>query len=309
VYTGIGNSHQNGDGIQSGDSSSWGSGSAGSGHGSEMLDTGDSSSMSTLLVQHAPAAPAPVATAPVAVPAVVVPCGAGEHRSPGALQGSQGPITPLSEGSNLKELPSQSLSHAPSPGTSAATEWLRRLVSEPAHGPAQVDIMEIMYGILNGLAGMHAAGLAHCDLKPANVLLTAGCVAKIADLGAACAIHSATGRLAVRDAGAAAQIASLQHVLEGQLPDSTRGAAQAPRSAPGQVRRRRSVLRSGGSGAGSDAESDASGRTTSGSRSGKRRSTRAAYTRTPAYSLREVPMVRSTACPLTGAWRCCARLC
>ena len=39
-------------------------------------------------------------------------------------------------------------------------------------------------------------GLAHCDLKPPNVVLTHDGRAKLADFGAACAINPSTGILA-----------------------------------------------------------------------------------------------------------------
>ena len=64
-------------------------------------------------------------------------------------------------------------------------------------GPTQLDIMNIMLGVLEGLMIMHAAGLAHMDMKPGNVILTDAATAKLADFGAACAIDLRTGRLAI----------------------------------------------------------------------------------------------------------------
>jgi serine/threonine protein kinase len=45
---------------------------------------------------------------------------------------------------------------------------------------------------------MHAAGLAHLDLKPGNVIMTEDGKAKVADFGATCAIDQHTGKLAVQ---------------------------------------------------------------------------------------------------------------
>lgn len=42
---------------------------------------------------------------------------------------------------------------------------------------------------------MHAAGLAHCDIKPSNIVLTHDGTAKVADFGAACDIDPCTGIL------------------------------------------------------------------------------------------------------------------
>ena len=47
------------------------------------------------------------------------------------------------------------------------------------------EALDIMEGVLGGLAAAHAAGLAHRDVKPENVLLTAGHEVKVADFGLA----------------------------------------------------------------------------------------------------------------------------
>lgn len=60
----------------------------------------------------------------------------------------------------------------------------RRLVRRPLPPRRALEVLE---GLLDGLAGLHAAGLAHRDVKPANVLLTAkqGGRVKLCDLGMA----------------------------------------------------------------------------------------------------------------------------
>ena len=61
------------------------------------------------------------------------------------------------------------------------------------------DALDIMDGILGGLAAAHAAGIAHRDVKPENVLLTSGHSVKVADFGLARTMagtsHTKTGLL------------------------------------------------------------------------------------------------------------------
>lgn len=203
---------------------------------------------------------------------------------------------------------------------------------------------------------MHAAGLAHLDLKPGNIIMAEHARSKLADFGAACAIHPRTGCLAVSGVARDEQVDSLcttmEHTLAGgvkvselasagaALDDSERAVAAAAvaavqarvlpaRSCPGELLATVDELAPSGAPSGS-LESRAPGvlrqtsvvekvapsvtfrsSSCSGENAaampivrGRTQSIMAAYTRQPAYSLREVPMVRD----LDRIWRqvaCC----
>ena len=61
------------------------------------------------------------------------------------------------------------------------------------------EALDIMEGVLGGLGAAHAAGLAHRDVKPENVLLSADHAVKVADFGLARMLagtsHTKTGML------------------------------------------------------------------------------------------------------------------
>jgi serine/threonine-protein kinase len=75
---------------------------------------------------------------------------------------------------------------------------LRDLLNERG-SLAPREALDIMEGVLGGLGAAHAAGLAHRDVKPENVLLTSSHAVKVADFGLARMLagtsHTKTGML------------------------------------------------------------------------------------------------------------------
>ena len=75
---------------------------------------------------------------------------------------------------------------------------LRDLMNERG-SLAPREALDIMEGVLGGLGAAHAAGLAHRDVKPENVLLSADHAVKVADFGLARMLagtsHTKTGML------------------------------------------------------------------------------------------------------------------
>jgi len=75
---------------------------------------------------------------------------------------------------------------------------LKEMLSGNGRLPPPVAL-EIMTGVLDGLAAAHASGIVHRDVKPENVLLTADGRVKVADFGLARALtaagHTRTGLL------------------------------------------------------------------------------------------------------------------
>jgi len=86
---------------------------------------------------------------------------------------------------------------------------LRELLNEQGRLGVR-DTLDVMSGVLAGLATAHEAGFAHRDVKPENVLLTASGVVKVADFGLA---RSVAGGVQTKDGmiiGTAAYLAPEQ---------------------------------------------------------------------------------------------------
>ena len=71
-----------------------------------------------------------------------------------------------------------------------AGRTLRQLLTERGRLGAR-EALDIMTGVLTGLAAAHQAGLAHRDVKPENVLLTNSGEVKVADFGLARSVAGA----------------------------------------------------------------------------------------------------------------------
>lgn len=54
-------------------------------------------------------------------------------------------------------------------------------------GPS--GVVRLLESICRGVQAIHEAGLVHCDIKPANILLTSGLTPKVADLGVAVSVQ------------------------------------------------------------------------------------------------------------------------
>ena len=98
-----------------------------------------------------------------------------------------------------------------------AGRTLRQLLSERGRLGAR-EALDIMTGVLTGLAAAHQAGLAHRDVKPENVLLTKTGEVKVADFGLARSVAGAVQTKGGMLIGTAAYLAPEQ--VSGGLSDA-----------------------------------------------------------------------------------------
>jgi serine/threonine-protein kinase len=80
------------------------------------------------------------------------------------------------------------------------------------------DALDVMAGVLSGLAAAHDAGFAHRDVKPENVLLTTSGIAKVADFGLARSVAGAVQTRGGMIIGTAAYLAPEQ--VSGGISDA-----------------------------------------------------------------------------------------
>jgi beta-lactam-binding protein with PASTA domain len=86
---------------------------------------------------------------------------------------------------------------------------LRELLAERGRLSPR-EALDIIEGVLAGLAAAHEAGIVHRDVKPENVLLTSGNVVKVADFGLARAAAAASRTKSGMIIGTAAYLAPEQ---------------------------------------------------------------------------------------------------
>ncbi len=90
-----------------------------------------------------------------------------------------------------------------------AGRTLRQLLNERGRLGVR-EALDIMSGVLAGLAAAHEAGIAHRDVKPENVLLTTSGVVKVADFGLARSVAGAVQTKGGMIIGTAAYLAPEQ---------------------------------------------------------------------------------------------------
>ena len=94
---------------------------------------------------------------------------------------------------------------------------LRQLLNERGRLSA-AEALDIMAGVLSGLAAAHDAGFAHRDVKPENVLLTTSGTVKVADFGLARSVAGAIQTKGGMIIGTAAYLAPEQ--VSGGISDA-----------------------------------------------------------------------------------------